>query len=246
VSQSGVILAVEDNPVNRKVLVRTLTTQGYEVTPATNGREALEILRGGNPRAFDVVLLDIMMPELNGYETLEAIKSDPALRDLPVLMISAIDELNSVIECIKMGATDYLPKPFNADLLRARIEASLTTKRLRDLELEYLEQVRKVTSAASAVESGTYEASDLEDVAGREDELGRLARVFQQMAHEVRAREERLIRQVEELRIEIDVARQDRQVAEITESDFYQQISAEAEELRRIIGMDLDSSPDPG
>jgi CheY-like chemotaxis protein len=234
-SAAGNILAVEDNVVNRKLLVKTLSAQGYSVTPACNGREALAILHDGDPRAFDVVLLDIMMPELNGYETLREIKADPALRELPVLMISAIDEMTSVIECVKMGAIDYLPKPFNPDLLRARIESSLVAKRLRDLELEYLEQVRHVTSAAAAVESGTYEASNLEGVAARSDELGQLARVFQRMAREVRAREERLIRQVQELKIEIDEARQDRQVAEITESEFYQKLSAEAEVLRQIV-----------
>lgn len=232
---AGVILVVEDNPVSRKLLVATLSAQGYAVTPAANGREALEILRSGSSRAFDVVLLDIMMPELDGYETLRAIKADQALRDLPVLMISAIDEIESVIECVKMGATDYLPKPFNAELLRARIESSLAAKRLRDLELEYLEQVQKLTGAASAVEGGSFQASSIEDVAGRADELGRLARVFQQMAREVRAREDRLMRQVRELRIEIDEARQDRQVAEITESEFYQKLTAEAEVLRGII-----------
>lgn len=232
---AGVILVVEDNPVNRKLLVATLSAQGYAVRSATNGREALEILRSGSSRAFDVVLLDIMMPKLNGYETLRAIKADQSLRDLPVLMISAIDEIESVIECVKMGATDYLSKPFNAELLRARIESSLSAKRLRDLELEYLEQVQKLTSAASAVEGGSFQASSIEDVAGRADELGRLARVFQQMAREVRAREDQLMRQVRELRIEIDEARQDRQVAEITESKFYQKLTAEAEVLRGII-----------
>lgn len=232
---AGVILVVEDNPVNRKLLVATLSAQGYAVTPATNGREALEILRSGGSRSFDVVLLDIMMPELNGYETLRAIKADQSLRDLPVLMISAIDEIESVIECVKMGATDYLSKPFNAELLGARIESSLSAKRLRDLELEYLEQVQKLTGAASAVEGGSFQASSIEDVAGRADELGRLARVFQQMAREVRAREDRLMRQVRELRIEIDEARQDRQVAEITDSEFYQKLTAEAEVLRGII-----------
>lgn len=235
-TSAGNILAVEDSQINRKLLIKTLTVQGYAVTPATNGREALDILRAGNPRAFDVILLDIVMPELDGYETLRQIKADRALRELPVLMISAIGEMSSVIECVKMGATDYLPKPFNPDLLHARIETSLVAKRLRDLELEYLEQVQKLTSAASAVENGTYEAATLTDVAARTDELGQLARVFQHMAREIRAREERLIQQVRELRIEIDEVRQDRQVAEITESDFYQKLSAEAEALREIIG----------
>ncbi len=232
---NGKILAVEDNRINLRLLVKTLTTQGYAVTDACNGRDALRILGEHNPREFDVVLLDIIMPELDGYETLRAIKSDPLLRDLPVVMISAVDEMSSVIECIRMGAADYLPKPFNAELLRARIESSLATKRLRDLELEYLQQVEVLTSAAAKVESGAYEETDVDLVAARTDELGGLARMFQHMVREVRAREERLLRQVQELRIEIDEARQDIKVAEITESEFYQKISSEAELLRQII-----------
>jgi DNA-binding response OmpR family regulator len=134
-----------------------------------------------------------------------------------------------------MGATDYLPKPFNADLLRARVSASLASKRLRDLELEYLEQVHRLTAAAAGLEAGSYELTVLDPVAERPDELGTLARVFQTMAREVRAREERLIAQVRVLRIEIDEQRQAKQVAEITESEFYQRLSAEADELRRIV-----------
>ena len=235
-SGPGMILAVDDNAINRAVLVRTLQAQGHDVVSARHGREALEILRGARQRAFDLVLLDIVMPEMDGYDTLRAIKDDPALRDLPVVMISAIDEMDSVIECVAMGATDYLPKPFNADLLRARVDSSLVAKRLRDLELEYLDQVQKLTDAASMIEANRFEPTCLDDVAARSDELGRLARVFQQMAREVRAREQRLIEQVRELRIEIDEARQDRQVAEITESEFYRKLSAEADALRDIIG----------
>jgi DNA-binding response OmpR family regulator len=231
----GHILAVEDNPVNLKLLVRTLERQGYIVSSAINGQEALDILCRRHPRAFDTVLLDIEMPVMNGYQVLQTIKENPDLRDLPVVMISAVDEIESVVRCIQMGATDYLPKPFNADLLRARVSASLASKRLRDLELEYLEQVHRLTAAAAGLEAGSYELAVLDPVAERPDELGTLARVFQTMAREVRAREERLIAEVRELRIEIDEQRQAKQVAEITESEFYQRLSAEADELRRIV-----------
>lgn len=233
----GNVLVVEDDPVSRRLLVRILEAQGYAVTPVTNGKEALDVLYREHPRAFDVVILDIVNSEFDGYGALRTIKNHADLRELPVLMISAMDEMDSVIECVKMGAADYLPKPFNAELLRARLSASLTTKRLRDLELEYLEQVRLLTSAASAVESGTYDAGQLTDVAERTDELGQLARVFQAMVREVRAREERLVRQVHDLQIEIDEVRQAQQVAEITESDFYQKLTAEAEELRRMFDL---------
>jgi len=232
---AGNILAVEDNPVNLKLLIRTLEQQGYAVCPATNGRDALDILCGRHPRSFDIVLLDIEMPVMNGYEVLQAIKENPGLRELPVVMISAVNEMESVVRCIQMGAADYLHKPFNAELLRARISASLASKRLRDLELEYLEQVHRLTTAATGLEAGSYELGVLDPVTERTDELGALARVFRSMAREVRIREERLIAQVQELRIEIDEQRQTQQVAEITESDFYKRISAEAEALRQIV-----------
>jgi adenylate cyclase len=99
------------------------------VATATNGREALELLQA-NP--IDLVLLDIMMPDMNGYEVLERLKADPQLRHIPVIMISAIDEVESVIRCVELGAEDYLSKPFNPTLLRARVGASLERKKLHD------------------------------------------------------------------------------------------------------------------
>jgi adenylate cyclase len=127
---SGRMLVVDDNRINRMVLQRALTQQGYAVTTAENGRQALERL-GAEP--FDLVLLDILMPEMDGYQTLEQIKGSAALRHIPVIMISAVEEMASVVRCIEMGATDYLAKPFNPALLRARINSSLAEKRLRDL-----------------------------------------------------------------------------------------------------------------
>jgi DNA-binding response OmpR family regulator len=131
-----------------------------------------------------------------------------------------------------MGAEDYLPKPFDPVLLRARIKAGLARKRLDDLEQEYLEQVGQVVVAAAAVEAGTFERTQLDGVASRDDALGQLARVFQQMATEVRAREQRLKREVRKLRIEIDEARAARQVAEITETEYFQDLQRKVSELR--------------
>ncbi len=133
------VLVVDDNDDNRYTLTRRLRRQGYEnITEVENGRDALAALEADK---FDLVLLDVMMPEMNGYETLEYIKSDMATRDIPVIMISALDELDSVVRCIELGAEDYLPKPFNATLLKARISASLEKKRLRDQESSYLDQL---------------------------------------------------------------------------------------------------------
>lgn len=133
------LLVVDDNEDNRYTLTRRLNRQGYEnLTTAENGQEALDLLA---QQTFDLVLLDIMMPVMNGYEVLEHIKSDMALRDVPVIMISAVDEMESIVRCIKAGAEDHLPKPFNASLLQARIGACLEKKRLRDRESVYLKQI---------------------------------------------------------------------------------------------------------
>jgi len=231
----GRVLVVDDGELNRRVLVRALETEGHTAEQAADGRAALARLRA---EAFDVVLLDLVMPEMDGYETLAAIKADDALRHVPVIVISGIDELDSVVRCIEMGATDYLPKPFNAAVLRARLNASLAGKRLRDLELEYLEQVERVTDAASALEENRFDPAMLQAVAVREDALGILARSFARMAGEVRAREERLRREVAELRIEIDETKQAQRVAEITGSDYFQDLRGRAAELRRMVDPD--------
>jgi DNA-binding response OmpR family regulator len=228
----GYLLIVDDNEMNRDTLSRHLERQGHTVGVAENGRQALEMVK---TQSFDLVLLDVMMPEMDGYQVLQRLKSDEARRDIPVIMISALDEIESVVRCIEMGAEDYLPKPFDPVLLRARIGACLEKKRLRDQEVEYLRNVACVTAAAAAVEAGEFEPESLADVARRPDNLGQLARVFQRMAREVYAREQRLKQQVQELRIELSQTRQARQVAEITETDYFRQLQAEAQNLRQIL-----------
>jgi two-component system cell cycle response regulator len=214
------------------ILRRALESQGHVVDEAENGRLALVRLAAG---PIDLVLLDLVMPELDGYATLAAIKADPAIQHVPVIIISSVEELDSIVRCIEMGATDYLPKPFQPAILRARVDASLSGKRLRDLELEYLEQVSRVTGAAAALEAGSVDLGSLAPVAERTDALGILARRFMSMAREVEAREERLRAEVRELRIEIDHTRQARQVAEITDTDFFKDLRNRAGDLRRII-----------
>ncbi len=132
---AGVILVVDDNAANREMLGRRLEREGHRVQLAAGGREALELLR---TRQVDLVLLDVMMPEVDGYAVLQQLKADAGLRDIPVLMISAVDEIESVVRCIELGAEDYLPKPFDPVLLRARIGACLEKKRLRDREAQHL------------------------------------------------------------------------------------------------------------
>jgi CheY-like chemotaxis protein len=136
----GQILVVDDNEVNRDMLARRLRRLGYTVVLAENGREALERLAA---EPFDVVLLDIMMPVMNGYEVLGRMRASLRLRNLPVIVLSASDETASAVRCIELGATDYLTKPFDPVLLKARIGASLEKKRLRDQEAVYLRQIEE-------------------------------------------------------------------------------------------------------
>jgi two-component system cell cycle response regulator len=228
-TQPARLLVVDDDPINRRLLASYLQREGHDVVTANDGGAGWETVQR---EPFDVVLLDVLMPELDGYEVLGHIRADPDLRHLPVIMISSLDETESIVRCIELGADDYLPKPFSPPLLRARINAGLARKRLADLEREYLEQVGHVVNAAAAVEDGTFDADALDSVAIREDALGNLARVFQRMAREVEARERALRQQVIELRIEIDEAKSARQVAEITETDYFRDLQRKADALR--------------
>jgi CheY-like chemotaxis protein/predicted metal-dependent HD superfamily phosphohydrolase len=198
---------VDDDLINRKMLALAVEKEGHQVTTAENGRQALALLRAGGDCPFDVILLDILMPEMDGYQVLEQVKGDEDLHHIPVIMISAVEEMDSVVRCIEMGATDYLPKPVNPALLRARLNASLVEKRLRDLELQYLEHVDHVVQAAQAVEAARFDPGSLEGVAARPGALGQLARVFQRMAREVHLREQRLQQQLQQLHLDIEEMR---------------------------------------
>ena len=230
--KTGHLLVADDNRMNRLKLSGVLKQQGHTVLTAENGRQALEMI---HEQAFDVILLDIIMPELDGYGVLENLKKDSGLRDIPVIVISALDELDSIAQCIKLGAEDYLLKPFEPVLLKARIDASLEKKRLRDQEIEYFKHVSLLTDAAAAIEAEMFNPDSLLAVRKREDELGRLARVFQRMAKEIHLREQKLKQAVQQLRIELDAACQAQRVAEITDSDYFQQLQSSAQDLRNII-----------
>jgi class 3 adenylate cyclase len=138
--ERGHILVVDDHPTNRLKLSLGLKQQGHTVAQAESGRQALEMLRA---EPFDLVLLDILMPEMDGYEVLQQMKKDNALRDVPVIIISAQDELESIVHGIELGAEDYLPKSFDPVLLKARIEACLEKKRLRDHEQAFVRELQK-------------------------------------------------------------------------------------------------------
>ncbi|MCX7109461.1 MAG: response regulator [Proteobacteria bacterium] len=161
-ARPGKILVVDDNEFNRDMLSRWLQRRGYATALAENGRVALEKLVG---EPFDLVLLDLMMPEMDGHETLARIKADGQLRNIPVIMISAQTELESIVRCIEMGAEDYLPKPFNPVLLWARVGSSLEKKRLREQDQEHREQTLRSEAAL--------------------ERLGALAQMVAGVAHEI-------------------------------------------------------------
>jgi len=145
------LLVVDDNKVNRLLLARSLELQGHRATLAENGRVALEMLRRD---AYDLLLLDIEMPEMDGFQVLEQLKADRQLRDLPVIVTSSLEGVANVVRCIELGAEDYLPKPVNPVLLKARIGASLEKKRLRDQQKEMVRRFATSEVAQDLQQSG--------------------------------------------------------------------------------------------
>ena len=145
------LLVADDNKVNRLLLARSLELQGHSVACAANGRLALEMLRDGS---FDLLLLDMEMPEMDGFQVLEQLSADPRLRDLPVIVTSSLEGIAHIVRCIELGAEDYLPKPVNPVLLKARIGSSLEKKRLRDRQKELVSRFATPEVAADLEQSG--------------------------------------------------------------------------------------------
>ena len=147
----GRLLIVDDNKVNRLLMSRSVEQLGHTSAVAENGRIAMEML-GAEP--FDILLLDIEMPEMGGFEVLEALKRDPKLRDLPVIVTSSVEGLENIVRCIELGADDYIPKPVNKVLLNARVSASLERKRLYDEQKKLLDRFATVEVAEHLNEGG--------------------------------------------------------------------------------------------
>lgn len=141
------ILVVDDDPVSRLMLTGSLERHGHHVRAAEDGSQALDLLR---MESFDVVLLDVLMPNVDGYGVLEQLKGDPDLRHIPVVMVTSVDDVESAVRCIELGADDYLPKPIDPVLLTARVNAGLTKKRLHDLEMDHLEEVAQLNRQLEA------------------------------------------------------------------------------------------------
>lgn len=147
----GHLLIVDDNKVNRLLMSRSVELLGHRASVAENGRIAMDMLRADS---FDILLLDIEMPEMDGFEVLEALKADPDLRDLPVIVTSSVEGLENIVRCIELGAEDYIPKPVNKVLLNARVSSSLEKKRLHDEQQRLLNRFATVEVAQDLKKSG--------------------------------------------------------------------------------------------
>ena len=183
------VLIVDDSPTSLLKLKAALRAMGYEAATAEDGPSALRLL---SQQSFDLVLLDIVMPGMSGFDVLKVLKADPSTAQIPVVVISAInDDGSSVAQAIDLGADDFLPKDFHPSVLRARVRSSIERKRFRDVEIEYLRQVARLSQAAEVLEGGALDPRrlDLGDVMARHDGLGKLASVFVSMAEKVYERE---------------------------------------------------------
>ena len=178
-SKTGHILVVDDNRMNRIKISRSVQRLGHRIVMAANGQKALEALRN---ESFDLVLLDIFMPVMDGFEFLIQMKRDPTWEPIPVVVISALEELDNVMKCIELGAADYLPKRFDPRLLKARVNACLEKKWLHDQHMESLKLVGDLTQAIQAIENKTFSPERLTEMATRTDEWGQLATVLQKVA----------------------------------------------------------------
>lgn len=194
-SEQGRVLVVDDHKPSRMKLALAVENLGHVTESVDSGMACLATLRS---KRFDMVLLDIVMPGMDGFQVLEEIKGDTALRDIPVIVISALDEMEDAARAIELGADDLLTKNFSPVLLKARVGAGLERKRLRDQELEYLHQVDRLAAASGIIEGKDFDPArlGLSDIAARDDRLGNLARVFLTMAGEVYRREQNLRKQI--------------------------------------------------
>ena len=193
------VLVVDDSPTSRLKLAAAVRHLGHNVLEADGGVNAMKML---DEQEIHLVLLDIIMPDMDGYEVLREMQKSERHSEIPVLVISSVDDMSGVVEAIDLGAVDFLPKDVDPKLLKARVESSLEKKRLRDLELAYLRDVARMTDAARVVRESGFnpEHLSLEPVMRRKDSLGELARVFGEMASDVYRREVAFRRQIDLLR----------------------------------------------
>lgn len=194
------VLVVDDNRMSRLVVTKSLRQLDCDSTEVASGLEALDRLKSEN---FDLVLLDIEMPDIDGLEVLRRMRRDHKRLDTPVLVISGHDDDMAIVaEAVQLGAEDFLPKPFDQTLFRARVTSCIEKKRLRDIELDYLHQMDRLSAAAGKMEAGRFHPAQLQldDLTTRNDPIGKLASVFVEMANQVYDRELALQRNIRTLR----------------------------------------------
>lgn len=180
------ILVVDDEDLIRRLLVMLLEDLRYETVAVKDGAAAMAI---AEREQIDLILSDIQMPGCDGFELLKRLKANETTREIPVIVVSGTGDMTDVVRCIELGAEDHIAKPFDRHLLQARLRASVDRKRLRDQERDYVRRVALLTRAAEAVERGSDEPDSLDGLAAHDDELGRLARVFDRVVSGWRARE---------------------------------------------------------
>jgi len=199
VVRAAEILIIDDNLLSRKKLKFAVENLGFSATAVADGEAGLMAVKA---KAYDAILLDMLMPGLDGFGVLQRLKSDERLRDMTVIVVSALEnDAESVSLAITLGAEDFLPKDFDPVILNARLKASLQKKQFRDRELEYFSRINALTDAAAKVESGRFDSESLmlDDLAQFKDPIGRLAAIFKGMASEIHAREVKLLRRIQTL-----------------------------------------------
>ena len=194
------ILVVDDMEAPRQVIARLLERLDYEVLTAASGLDALAIVQR---ERIDLIISDIEMPECDGFTLLQRLKENKSTQEIPVIVLSGLDDTASIVRCIELGAEDHLSKPLNSRLMQARVRTSLDRKRMRDHELEYLSRVARLTAAAEQVENATYQTASIANLKGHDDELGRLARVFDRVVSGLQSREAHLQRRLRQFGDEI-------------------------------------------
>lgn len=226
----GRILVVDDDALNRDVLAERLTRQGHIVTTAADGEEALVQAR---QHEYDLILLDVMMPRLDGYGALRALKADEHLRFIPVIMVSALDELSSVVRCIEIGAHDYLPKPFNATLLRARVGACLREKARHDQEVKlYRDLLQGQQSLERELERARSSIASLDPALRDDPRVTPLLAAFTSMTGAVQRRESDLRITMQGLEIKINRQALKVQVGSIVSDPSFSALSERARAMR--------------
>ncbi len=178
-SAADQVLVVDDDRTIRAMLSYRLRQHGIGVVQAEDGETALRLL---GEHEFDVVLLDVVMPGMTGLDVLKAIKNDPRRAGLPVVMMSALGDIENVVACLEAKAEDYLPKPLDAHLLLARVDGILLRKRMRELEADYRDNVGRLAEFAAELGVGTADPGRLAGLTSRSDGFGRLAQEFHRIA----------------------------------------------------------------